>query len=71
MIWLIIYLIGFIIVFCGYIYSIKDCRGYVVLKDLIQAVIIAILSWIILISVLFVYLYSCIQDKINWNKKIF
>ena len=71
MIWLIIYLIGFIIIFCGYIYLIRDCRGYVILKDLINAVTIAILSWIAIISALFVYVYDHIKDKINWNRKIF
>lgn len=71
MIWLIIYLIGFIIIFCGYIYLIRDFRGYVILKDLINAVTIAILSWIAIISALFAYLYDHIKDKINWNRKIF
>lgn len=71
MIWLIIYLIGFIIVFCGYIYLIKKEDGYVISRDILNAITIAIISWIFIIAVLIVYLILWLEDKIDWNKKLF
>ena len=71
MIWLIIYLIGFIIVFCGYIYLIKKEDGYVISRDILNAITIAIISWIFIIAVLISYLIFWLEDKIDWNKKLF
>ena len=71
MIWLIIYLIGFIIVFCGYIYLIKKENGYVISRDILNAITIAIISWIFIIAVLIVNLILWLEDKIDWNKKLF
>lgn len=71
MIWLIIYLIGFIIVLCGYIYLIKKEHGYVISRDILNAITIAITSWIFIITVLIVYLILWLDDKIDWNKKLF
>lgn len=65
MIWLIIYLIGFIIVFCGYIYLIKKEDGYVILRDILNAITIAIMSWIFIIAVLIVYLLLWLEDNVN------
>ena len=71
MIWLIIYLIGFIIVFCGYIYLVKKENGYVISRYILNAITIAIISWIFIIAVLIVYLILWLEDKIDWNKKLF
>lgn len=71
MIWLIIYLIGFIIVFCGYIYLVKKENGYVISRDILNAITIAIISWIFIIAVLICYLILWLEDKIDWNKKLF
>lgn len=71
MIWLIIYLIGFIIVFCGYIYLIKKEHGYVITIDILNAITVAIMSWIFIITVLIVYPILWLEDKIDWNKRLF
>lgn len=68
---LLIYLIGFIIVFCGYIYLVKKENGYVISRDILNAIIIAIISWIFIIAVLIIYLILWLEDKIDWNKKLF
>lgn len=68
---IIFYLIGFIIVFCGYIYLIKKENGYVISRDILNAITIAIISWIFIIAVLIVYLILWLEDKIDWNKKLF
>lgn len=71
MIWLIIYLIGFTIGFCGYIYLIKKEHVYVITRDILNAITIGIASWIFIITVLIVYLILWLEDKIDWNKKLF
>lgn len=71
MIWLIIYLIGFIITLCGYIYLVKKENGYVKARDILYAITMAIISWIFIISVLIIYLILWLEDKIDWNRKLF
>ena len=68
---LLIYLIGFIIVFCGYIYLIKKELGYVTLRDILNAITISIISWIFIIAVLIVYLLLWLKDNVNWKKRLF
>lgn len=68
---IVFYLIGFIIVFCGYIYLIKKELGYVTLRDILNAITISIISWIFIIAVLIVYLLLWLEDNINWKKRLF
>lgn len=68
---IIFYLIGFIIVFCGYIYLIKKEDGYVILKDILYAIAMAITSWISIIAVLITYITLWLKDNIDWNKRLF
>lgn len=68
---IVFYLIGFIIVFCGYIYLIKKELGYVTLRDILNAIVMAIISWIFIIAVLINYVILWLKDKIDWNKRLF
>ena len=68
---IIFYLIGFIIVFCGYILLMKDLRGYVIFRDILNASTVAIISWIAIIAVLIVYFLNWLEEKVDWNKKLF
>lgn len=68
---IVFYLVGFIIVFCGYIYLIKKELGYVTLRYILNAITISIISWIFIIAVLIVYLLLWLKDKIDWNKRLF
>lgn len=72
MIWLIIfYLIGFIIVFCGWIYLMKDTRGYVIFRDVFNAATVATTSWLCIIAILIVSFFNWVDEKVDWNKKLF
>lgn len=68
---IVFYLIGFIIVFCGYIYLIKKELGYVTLRAILNAITISIISWIFIIAVLIVYLLLWLEDNVNWKKRLF
>lgn len=68
---LLIYLIGFIITFCCYIYLIKKENGYVISRDILNAITISISSWIFIIAVLIVYLLLWLEDNVNWKKRLF
>ncbi len=59
----IFYLIGFIIVFCCNILLVKDIRGYVIFKDILNASTVAMISWIVIIAVLIVYFLNWIEEK--------
>ena len=68
---LLIYLTGFIITFCCYIYLIKKENGYVISRDILNAITISISSWIFIIAALITCLILWLKDKIDWNKRLF